>query len=160
MSCALENELTAYLDGELSPSERARVDTHLPGCPDCRATLALLERSVATLHALPAFEPSPQLRRAVLQRVSEEGERGLGARWSRLRAAWVLPAFATAAAAGVLAFMLTHSSRQGVMEALEEPGGLELAANLEVVGDMDVLGMDRPEDVEVVARLDELEEKP
>ena len=48
------------------------------------------------------------------------------------------------------------STRSGELERLE-PGGLELAANLEVIEDLDVLGVEAPEDVDVVAALDELE---
>ncbi|MFP4346460.1 MAG: MG2 domain-containing protein [Anaerolineales bacterium] len=36
-------ELLAYLDGELSPEERARVEAHLAECPACREELARLE---------------------------------------------------------------------------------------------------------------------
>jgi len=31
--------LSAYADGEASPRERSQVETHLSGCPDCRARL-------------------------------------------------------------------------------------------------------------------------
>src|SRR5215831_4874132 len=70
MSCTVEDELTAYLDGELSVVEAARVRTHLASCADCRATEALLRRTVTELAALPAFEPSSGLRRRVLAGVA------------------------------------------------------------------------------------------
>jgi anti-sigma factor RsiW len=35
----LESQLHAYVDGELTPAQRADVDKHLEGCPDCRAHL-------------------------------------------------------------------------------------------------------------------------
>jgi Putative zinc-finger len=40
MSHVDEGTLHAYLDGELAPVERERVDTHLKGCPACQARLA------------------------------------------------------------------------------------------------------------------------
>ena len=39
-------------------------------------------------------------------------------------------------------------------------GWLELAANMEVIEDLDVLGVDRPGDLEVVEHLHELEGAP
>ncbi len=49
MSHVDEGTLHAYLDGELPPVERERVDTHLKGCPACQARLAeeraLIERA-------------------------------------------------------------------------------------------------------------------
>jgi anti-sigma factor RsiW len=34
--------LSAYLDGELAPAERAEVEAHLSACPECSALLARL----------------------------------------------------------------------------------------------------------------------
>jgi len=49
MSHVDEGTLHAYLDGELPPVERERVDSHLKGCPACQARLAeeraLIERA-------------------------------------------------------------------------------------------------------------------
>jgi len=39
MSHVDEGLLHAYLDGELTPVERARVDDHLAGCLACRTRL-------------------------------------------------------------------------------------------------------------------------
>lgn len=72
MSHVDEGTLHAYLDGELPPSERAAVESHLAQCPTCRATLAeervLLERANALLgSARPVERPAPpfeQLRQA------------------------------------------------------------------------------------------------
>ena len=55
MSHVDEGTLHAYLDGELAPVERERVDTHLKGCPACQARLAeeraILERASRLLVA-------------------------------------------------------------------------------------------------------------
>src|SRR5262249_8393761 len=69
MSCTVEDDLTAYLDGELSVVDAARVRTHLASCADCRATEMLLRRTLTELAALPAFEPSAGLRRRILSEV-------------------------------------------------------------------------------------------
>jgi hypothetical protein len=71
MSHVDEGTLHAYLDGELAPVERERVDTHLKGCPACQARLAeeqaILERASRLLGmATPperAMPPLSQLRR-------------------------------------------------------------------------------------------------
>ena len=42
------NQLSAYLDGELSPAERARVDEHVAGCAECRVVLDDLKAIVVT----------------------------------------------------------------------------------------------------------------
>jgi anti-sigma factor RsiW len=46
-------QLSAYLDGELSAAERTALERHLPTCAECRAELAELRRMRALLGALP-----------------------------------------------------------------------------------------------------------
>src|SRR5262249_57085264 len=69
MSCTVENDLTAYLDGELSPEAANRVQAHLADCEECRATERMLSFTVSSLRTLPSFEPSHGLRRRVLAEV-------------------------------------------------------------------------------------------
>src|SRR5262249_60100922 len=61
--------------------------THLASCADCRATEALLRRTVTELAALPAFEPSVGLRRRVLAEVD-----ALPRPWPERLRAWFRPA--------------------------------------------------------------------
>lgn len=66
MSHVDEGTLHAYLDGELAPIERERVDAHLRGCPACQARLeeerALIERSSRLLGlAAPPERAMPPL---------------------------------------------------------------------------------------------------
>ena len=53
--------LSAYLDGALTPAERAAVDTHLDTCPDCRARVAELRGVATLLRSLPGPVPSRRL---------------------------------------------------------------------------------------------------
>ena len=54
MPCeAVEVELSAYLDGELSAEERVGLEAHLRTCQACKSTLADLELVKTTLAAIP-----------------------------------------------------------------------------------------------------------
>jgi hypothetical protein len=44
--------LSDYLDGELAGDERARVETHVGLCPECRRVLAGLRKTLAALMEL------------------------------------------------------------------------------------------------------------
>jgi hypothetical protein len=61
MSHVDDGTLHAYVDGELAPVERERVDRHLAGCPPCRTRLdearALVERAARLLEL--AVPPAP-----------------------------------------------------------------------------------------------------
>lgn len=45
--------LSAYLDGQTSPAERANIDAHLRECGACQAELESLRRTVTLLQAMP-----------------------------------------------------------------------------------------------------------
>lgn len=49
----VEEMLSAYLDGELSPKEQARVEKHLTRCADCAQNLHTLQQTVVLLEQLP-----------------------------------------------------------------------------------------------------------
>ena len=59
-------ELSAYIDDALDSSAKAAVETHLGGCPVCRARLAELRDTARLIAALPAPVPS----RSLVPRVS------------------------------------------------------------------------------------------
>jgi anti-sigma factor RsiW len=160
MSCKVEAELTAYLDGELTPVAAKAVQAHLPGCADCRATEALLRRTLETLSALPAFEPSMGLRRSVLNGL-DSVPAPLTERFRRwLRPSVLVPSAAGLLAAGAVAFYLGPFGHRGLPQELQDGAALDVAMNYDVVANYDVLGLDNPDDVEVVAQLDELEGRP
>lgn len=157
MSCAFEEDLTAYVDGELPPPRRAEVEAHLGTCADCRSTEALLRRTLTQLAALPEFKPSPDTRRAVLAKVDALPPPLRERLKALLRPAVLVPSLGLAAAVG-LAILYTGHESQGLEDM--DAGTLELAANLELVEDYDVVGLDSAEDMEVIANLHELEEHP
>lgn len=155
MSCGFEEDLTAYVDGELPPARRAEVEAHLGACAGCRSTHALLRGAVARLAELPAFEPSPHTRRAVLAKLDAVPSPW----WERLkgllRPGVLMPSAGLAAAVAVA--LLVVGPGPDAPPELVDPAVMELAANLEVVEDYEVLGLDSAEDLEVVANLHELE---
>jgi hypothetical protein len=70
-----EEQLMAYLDGELSPDEAARVAKHLDQCAGC-AELAAELRGISSRLVAWSVEPAPQrLSDAVLAELKEGGSR-------------------------------------------------------------------------------------
>lgn len=155
MSCAFEDDLTAYLDGELPPARRAEMEAHLGTCEGCQKTEALLRRSLASLAALPEFKPSADTRRAVLAKVDalplplRERLKAL------LRPSVLVPSMGLAAALG-LAVIIANGRESQILD-VTDAGTLELAANLELVEDYDIVGLEGSEDMEVIEHLHELE---
>ncbi len=152
----LAGNLTAYIDGELSELETKRLEEALKADPE----LAALERAMrATLQAvekLPSPEPSQALRRAVLNRLDEKTA------FEKLRAFFTLPRLVPAiglAAAAAVAVVVLYKPGRHEGPALD-PETLFVAQNMEVLEDMDVIGLENPDDLDVVASLHELEATP
>jgi Putative zinc-finger len=100
--------LGAYALGQLSADERAGLEAHLDGCPQCRSELASLEPVAKMLpHADPAqFEsaapvPPPELGARIAATIKAEKERGRQRRRRRVFGGFVLGG-ATAAALATL----------------------------------------------------------
>lgn len=51
----VEESLSAYMDGELSPADRARVEEHLQRCKSCTQNLRTLQHTVRLVRELPAM---------------------------------------------------------------------------------------------------------
>jgi hypothetical protein len=63
MTCQrIEELLSAYSEGGLSPAEKELVKSHLSGCPDCSSLLSVMERAHKALAEFPELEVSPGLR--------------------------------------------------------------------------------------------------
>lgn len=150
-----EENLTAYLDGELSEAERKELEAALEKDPALRATLETLKGAVAAVKALPQPEASAGLRRAVLARV--EGPQTLG---ERLKLMFTLPRLVPIAGLAAAAALAVVASRTPTGGAPADPEQLFVAQNMEVLEDLDLLGLEHPDDLEVVMNLDALEATP
>ncbi len=83
MAHIIEDELLAYLDGELSPERRATVSVHLEGCQACAAELAgMRSASQALSAALGRIDvPAPAIDfKMILDRRAKRGTRRLAGR--------------------------------------------------------------------------------
>ena len=59
--------VTDYLEGALSPADRARFDAHLAGCRGCRAHLEQMRRTIRTLGVLQEDSIAPEARERLLR---------------------------------------------------------------------------------------------
>ncbi len=110
-ACAdMRDDLSALLDGELSPERAAELRSHLEDCPDCRAQLARLQDVDARLAASARGIAVPSdLRARLAARIAGEAaaaesaapRRGPAGRVPRLARRGVGLAAAAAAAAGL-----------------------------------------------------------
>src|SRR5436309_3222231 len=116
--------MAAAVDGELAPRRRRALDGHLAACAACRRELAVTDRMLGALEALPMEAPvSAGLEQATLRRVrlaaADEAERAPGNGW---RSWFPLPAFAVATAA-VLVLAVGIARRTGEVPAPPVAGG-------------------------------------
>ena len=101
--------LSAYIDGELTGSDRDDLEQHLTGCSECSATLRGLRATVADMRALPSPVPSEQdswaLRGAIAKARRKPAER-----YRR----WVIGAGSAAAVAAAIVGVvsLSHNTQK------------------------------------------------
>lgn len=157
MSCTFGDDLTAYVDDELSEVRAHAVKLHLAGCAECRMVEGMLRRTAQAMGGMPAFEPSPELRRRVMRQLEPQPTL-LGSLAKLLRPQLFVPVAGAVAVMGIV--LAVRGTSQVTEPALvdAEPGQLELAMNLEELDDFDVAGLESPDDVDVVEHLDELAE--
>jgi anti-sigma factor RsiW len=103
MSAHVDGErLSAYLDGESVPAEKAAVEAHLTGCPSCRRSLVTVRSGKALLAAAPRRSLPPAFLSALRRRLNRPTWRERARALFRLPRVWI-PTTAIAAAAASLA---------------------------------------------------------
>lgn len=132
--------LGAYALGHLGADERAGLEAHLEGCPECRAEVESL-RAVTVLlpHADPErFGPAPQPPKALGERIlaTVSGERREKRRHQRrLRFGFAFGGAAAALAVAILALVVFAGGGEGQPQQhvrfASLPPGVEIGAMLE-----------------------------
>lgn len=154
MSCTYTEDISAYVDGQLAANRAEPLRRHLPQCASCRALEEEVRATLTALAAIPAPEPPLDLRRRVLTSLPASPARQS---WllALLRAPYAWPSVALA---GVAMVALVVTTLAPPAPTFDDPEGLYVAQNLELLSDYEAVGLEFPEDLEVVAALHELGE--
>lgn len=94
--------LSEYLDGEMDPVERVRLERHLQGCAECGATLAELRRVVERAEALADRPPTGDLWPGIATRLDPREAAGVLPLRRERRRVWSVPQLAAAGVALML----------------------------------------------------------
>ena len=73
----IQPELSAYVDGELTPPQRVEIEAHVASCPRCQRELAELKTLAAGMAALPRLQPAPRFLAEVRRKIARGHEPGL-----------------------------------------------------------------------------------
>lgn len=113
-SCAEYRALiSAYLDGESAPDERATVMAHLAGCEECRATLEAYRVIARQVRTLPAVHPPDHLADSIYATTLDTEPRRLY--WLTSRVGYGMAAVAAVALVFfVAAYLLIGGYQRGV----------------------------------------------
>jgi len=118
--------LSAYADGMADAEETRRVEAHLPGCADCRESLAWARATQRALSSRPVAPPPAELRDRIALAIAASDAAPVPAfavRPSR-RAFALRPAFAAAASlalVGALSYGLLHRDIPAVVPPVTPP---------------------------------------
>src|SRR2546429_1898728 len=72
----IRRELSAYLDGELTPPQRTEVETHLESCAHCQQELNEMKTLVTGVTALPKLQPAPRFLADVRRKIARDEKPG------------------------------------------------------------------------------------
>lgn len=136
MAAHLDEELSAYLDGDLAGDELTSVERHLTDCAECRATLERLRGLVRRARALDDRPPERELWAGIAARLGEAAAPDVVVLTPRRRRIAVsIPQLAAAGLALVLvsggaAVLLTSGPAGGATAARGEPAAGSLASSV------------------------------
>jgi len=120
MTCErIEGLLSAFLEGELSQTDKAFVESHLAVCPDCTALLSVLSRTQKALAGLPELHLSPGLM-ARLASIPER-KRKFSLTFDLVLKPALQPVFAAASIfLTLLSFYLFNPDRKNIDRAIDQ----------------------------------------
>jgi hypothetical protein len=79
MECSsIRERLSAYLEGAVSPEERALIEEHLRSCTECSADLADLIETIERIRGLEEMEPPAWMTQKIMAELREEARPGKG----------------------------------------------------------------------------------
>ncbi|MCX5904902.1 MAG: zf-HC2 domain-containing protein [Proteobacteria bacterium] len=154
----IQNDLTAYLDGELAGKQSLFVSGHLTTCPSCRQELETLRQSLDLVLEWKEIEPSADFDRVFWKKVAaheEQKSRKPGIFsfvWSLLTANYI----ATPVALALLLLITFFQSKTPQELGLQDKYMImhaDLFLNMDAIDKKEAL-----ENFEVIEVLDELEQ--
>jgi anti-sigma factor RsiW len=128
MNCPdLQQNLPLYLDGQLSETQSAGIEAHLPHCPVCRAEAAELRSLTRDLALLTRPAPPPELAAMISRAVSIEVALAQQAKprasWLESLGDWLGPRllpYSVGAVATVMLFFLSFAALGSSLTALND----------------------------------------
>jgi anti-sigma factor RsiW len=154
MTAHLNEQLSAYLDGDLAGEDLARAEAHLAGCAECRTELEGLRRLVRRAAALDDRPPERDLWAGIARQIATPGTADVIPFAPRARRfAFTMPQLAAAAvvimalSAGAAMLLQPRSGagpvaaapRPVVVSTVMHPGDATVASYDSVIGDMEHL---------------------
>jgi anti-sigma factor RsiW len=125
--------LSEYVDGELEPAERQRLEAHLAGCEECRETVEELRLVVAQAGALTDRPPRAELWTGIARRIRGVGAVDLTEHRARRRVQLSIPQLLAAGVAlaavgaGTMWLAQPEAPMAGGPSPAEQPAGFTVA---------------------------------
>jgi predicted anti-sigma-YlaC factor YlaD len=118
----IEELLSAYLEAELGPADKAEVAAHLAACPACAEFAGLMKEALEATAGFPEVEPPPALLARLYEIPERAGRRKSFARtvFEALARPALQPVYAAATAVLiVLSFVLFHPEGRGIRKKID-----------------------------------------
>lgn len=102
-------QLSGYVDGELTQQQRQRIDVHCDGCEECARDLRELQELRESIGNARLSNKDPDVWREMMNDATVQRTRGIG---------WLLLAGGVIACAGIGMFMFLFNPSIGIVEKL------------------------------------------
>jgi len=74
----IENKLSAYFEGDVSPQEQRLIEEHLATCRQCSKALEDIKKTMELVRNLEEIETPPWFKQKIMEQVREEAEKKTG----------------------------------------------------------------------------------